>query len=191
MGLAETQGLLDQLESIAPAAVRTVVPRPIEIARLAAVLRRLLEERVSVRDLKGILEALARFPGDTTDVVALTEHVRAELRRPLSYELTGGDAELSVYLLDRIIEESIRSAITKTSAGRFLALAPAAARDIVRSIVQALDSVADPVVLTEPELRCFVRQLLQAELPRVRVVSHAELLPQIVVKPLGTVSLTV
>src|SRR6185503_14457403 len=59
LGISETQALLDQLEQLAPATVRQVVPKPIAVTQLADVLRRLVEERLSVRDLKGILEALA------------------------------------------------------------------------------------------------------------------------------------
>src|SRR5690606_4106331 len=60
LGIAETQVLLDRLEQIAPATVRQVTPKPVSLPLLADILRRLVDEGVSVRDLKGILESLAQ-----------------------------------------------------------------------------------------------------------------------------------
>ena len=59
LGLAETQRLLDELEQIAPAVVRNVVPKPLPLTTLADVLRRLVDEGDGIRDLRAILEALA------------------------------------------------------------------------------------------------------------------------------------
>src|SRR5262249_35815730 len=59
VNMAEVQRLLDQLESFAPATVRNVVPKPVSLVLLTDILRRLVEERFSVRDLRGILEALS------------------------------------------------------------------------------------------------------------------------------------
>ncbi len=67
LGIAETQGLLDQLEQLAPAVVRQVVPKPVSVTQLADVLRRLLDERVSIRDLRGILEALSLLASTEKD----------------------------------------------------------------------------------------------------------------------------
>jgi type III secretion protein V len=193
LGTAETKALLDQLERRSPATVRQVVPAKIEVPALAALLRRLVEEEISIRDLAGVLEALGTVRDPEADPLALAEHVRAELRRPLTWALTAGAAELEVILLDPVVEESIRAAITKTSAGSFLVLAPSAARDIlgaVRRVIEDSSATAtSAVVLTRPDIRRFVRQLLETELPRVRVVSFAELLPEVRLKTLGRVTL--
>jgi type III secretion protein V len=73
LGISETQGLLDQLEQIAPATVRQVVPKPIGVTQRADILRRLVDERISVRDLKGILEALALVGSTEKDPLGLAE----------------------------------------------------------------------------------------------------------------------
>jgi type III secretion protein V len=192
LGISETQGLLDQLEQIAPATVRQVVPKPIGVTQLADILRRLVEERVSVRDLKGILEALALVGPSEKDPLSLAEFVRSHQKRAITHALTGGASELRVLLLDPSIEDAIRGAITRTAAGSFLTLSPAAGRDIVKAVKRALEPLAGsrtPPLLTQPDIRRFARKLVELDLPELRVVSYAELLPVIAVKPVAKATL--
>jgi type III secretion protein V len=187
LGLSETQGLLDELEQIAPASVRQVVPKPISLIQLTDILRRLVEERVNVRDLRAILEALSLVGAAEKDPLTLAEFVRLQLRRPITHSLTRGARELPVLLLDGHIEEAVRGAITRTPAGSFLALAPVASRDIVTAVKRAAAQHADVtplVLLTQPDVRRYVRKLLEPELPELRVISFTELLPEVAVKPL-------
>ncbi len=191
LGLAEVQRLLDELEQFAPATVRNVVPKPVGLVLLTEVLRRLVEERVSVRDLRAILEALSTLAATEKDALSLTEYVRGQLRRAITFRLTAGQSRLDVVVLDPLIEDTVRRAITRTPAGAFLTLPPQAARDVITSIRRALASVPvgehaqRPVVLTQPDIRRFVRKLLEPELPDVWVASFAELLPEIALKPVA------
>ncbi|MBX3181681.1 MAG: FHIPEP family type III secretion protein [Polyangiaceae bacterium] len=182
LGIAETQMLLDQLEQVAPATVRQVVPKPVSVPLLTDILRRLIEEGINVRDLKGILESLSQVAAADKDPLNLAEFVRSQLRRAITHELTEGAPELGVYLLDPSIEDVVRSAIQRTAAGSFLALSPAAGRDIVAAVRRQLELTGypeQPVLLTQPDVRRFVRKLLDTELPGARVVSYAELLPEV------------
>lgn len=190
IGLHEAQLLLDQLEQVAPATVRQVVPKPVSLTLLAEVLRRLLEEQVSVRDLRSVLEALSTYAPQEKDPLSLTELVRSHMRRATTFKLTGGAPHLDVYLLDMIIEDTVRAAITRTPAGSFLTLAPAAARDIVSSIKRALREASPegeqpPVLLTQPDIRRFVRKLIENDAPELSVISFAELLPEVHLRPVA------
>jgi type III secretion protein V len=192
LGLHETQLLLDQLEQVTPALVRQVVPKPVSLALLADVLRRLVEERINIRDLRTILEALALHAPQERDPLALAELIRGHFRRATTYRLTGGASHLSLYLIDPLIEDTIRGSITRTQAGSFLTLAPAAARDIVASfratLTQHPPSPDDPlVVLTQPDIRRFVRKLLETDFPEAQVISFAELQPEVQLRPIARV----
>lgn len=193
VGMAEVQHLLDQLEQLAPALVRQVVPKPVSLQTLTDVLRRLVEEKTSIRDLRTILEGLAIVGATERDPLHLTEFVRGQLRRATTFRLTGGASELHVFLLDPSIEEAIRQAITRTNAGSFLTLAPAAARDVVSAIRRMLGQSPPPergaVILTQPDVRRFIHKLIETDLPDVTVVSFAELLPEISLRPLGKATL--
>jgi len=186
VGMAETQHLLDQLEQVAPALVRQILPKPMSLSLLADVLRRLVEEGVSIRDLRAILEALGTVANTEKDPLNLAEFVRGQLRRATTYRFTGGRPELPVYLLDASIEEAIRHAITRTAAGSFLTLAPAAGREIVTAIQPP---PRPAVILTQPDIRRFVRKLIEVDLPEVAVISFAELLPEISLRPVAKATL--
>jgi len=189
LGLAEVQRLLDELEQFAAATVRNVVPRPITVVVLTDVLRRLVDERLSVRDLRGILEALSAIGATEKDPLNLAEHARSQMRRAITFRLTAGLGHLDVVLLDPTLEDTVRRAITRTAAGAFLTLPPQAARDVLASVKRAIESVPSrpepPVILTQPDVRRFVRKLIEADMPDVPVVSFAELLPEVALKPIA------
>jgi type III secretion protein V len=189
LGLAEVQRLLDELEQFAPAAVRNVVPKPVSLVLLTDVLRRLVEEGLSVRDLRSILEALSTVASAEKDALNLAEYVRGQMRRTITYRLTAGSGRLDVVLLDTVVEDTVRRAVTHTAAGAFLALAPQAARDVLaaigRAFVGASPAPAPRVILTQPDIRRFVRKLIEPEMPDVWVLSFAELLPEVTLKPVG------
>jgi len=195
LGLSETQRLLDELEQFAPAVVRNVVPKPVSLTLLADVLRRLVEERIGVRDLRAVLEALAMVASTEKDPLNLAEFVRGQLRRVITFRLTRGSTQLGVHLLDPMIEDTIRRAIARTPNGAFLTLAPAPSRDVVAAIRRAIDEgrahapEGPPVVLTHPEIRRFVRKLIETDMPDVSVVSFAELLPEVSLRPLARANL--
>ncbi|MBV9945339.1 MAG: FHIPEP family type III secretion protein, partial [Myxococcales bacterium] len=193
LGLAEVQRLLDELEQLAPATVRSVVPKPVTLVLLTEVLRRLVEERVGIRDLRGILEALSTVAATEKDPLHLAEYLRSQMRRTITFRLTGGSGHLDVVLIDPLVEDTVRRAITRTAAGAFLALPPQAARDVLASVRRALAGVPagrqeQAVILTQPDIRRFVRKLLEPELPDVWVLSFAELMPEVAVKPVAHVT---
>jgi type III secretion protein V len=192
LGLAETQRLLDELEQFAPATVRNVVPKPVTLTLLSDVLRRLLEERIPIRDLRAILESLATAATLEKDPLNLAEYVRGQMRRSITFRLTRGAPQLGVILLDPTIEDTVRRAITRTASGAFLTIPPAAARDLIAAIRRSIGEAAhvkDIVLLTQPDVRRFVRKLIEPELPHATVVSFAELLPEIAVRPLARANL--
>jgi type III secretion protein V len=189
LGLAEVQRLLDELEQYAPATVRNVVPKPVTLVLLADVLRRLVEERISVRDLRGVLEALSAVATAERDPLNLAEYVRSQMRRAITFRLTAGTPALDVVLLDSLLEDTVRRAITRTPAGAFLTLPPQAARDVLasvrRAVLEASANERPTVILTQPDIRRFVRKLIEVEMPAVTVVSFAELLPEVSLKPVA------
>jgi type III secretion protein V len=195
VGLAEVQRLLDELEQFAPATVRNVVPKPVTLVLLTDVLRRLVEEQICVRDLRAILEALSTVATSEKDALNLAEYVRGQMRRAITFRLTRGSGQLDVVLLDSLLEDTIRRAITRTAAGAFLTLPPQAARDLLAAIRRALDVApadGEPrVILTQPDVRRFLRKLIESELPDLSVVSFAELLPEVSLKPIARATATV
>ena len=177
--------MLDALEQTHPALVRNVVPKPLPVTLLAEVLRRLVEERVSVRNLREILEGLAPYAAQEKDPVVLAELARQALRREITHALAPG-GRLHAWFLAPEVSEAVREAVVRTPTGSYLRLDPALAEEI-RDAVSARVGVGPAVLVAEPDVRRFVWLLLEPRLPRLRVVSSGELAPGTVIQPLGAV----
>ncbi len=190
VGLQECQAMLDQLERAYPALVRNVVPKPVSLHLLTDVLRRLVEEGVSIRPLREILEALATYAPNEKDPMTLTELVRGALKRQLTHQHAEGGV-LSVHLLDPLIEETVRDSIQRTATGAYLAMPPDMAKDVISAVRR--DCFGEPgaraVLLTQPDVRRFLRRLVEVDLPDATVLSYQELAPEVTVQPLGRIGL--
>jgi type III secretion protein V len=194
VGVQETQSMLDQLEKAFPAIVKEVVPKVVNVLKLTDILGRLVEEEISVRDLRSILQSLAEYGQVEADNVMLTEHVRSTLKRYVSHKYARGTGTLVVYLLDPQIEEAIRGSIKRTSAGTHLALEPEIAQEIVQAVKAECGhlppSAQRPVILTAMDIRRYVRKLLEYDFnPPFSVVSYQELSPDLNIQPVARISI--
>jgi type III secretion protein V len=193
VGVQEVQTMLDQLEKAFPAIIKEVVPKVVNVLKLTDILQRLVEEEISTRDLRGILQSLAEYGQVEADNVMLTEHVRASMRRYISHKYARGTGTLVVYLLDPQIEEAIRGSIKRTSAGTHLALEPELAQEIVQAVKAECGhlppSAQRPVILTAMDIRRYVRKLLEYEFnPPFSVLSYQELAPDLNIQPVARIA---
>ncbi len=177
LSLEDVQRRLDELEERAPALVHSVVPKSVSLPVLTDVLRRLLDEGVSVRAFSRILEALALPRKSQEEPALLVERVRLALREEITarYEV---DGVLAVHRLEPMLEDAVRDAIQTGGGERYLALPPSLASDIVAAVRRTSAASANLLVLvTQPDLRRFLREVLASELPEVAVLSYGELPP--------------
>lgn len=184
LGLEECQRLCDALEKTRPALVRNVVPKPVPLALLADVARRLAEEGLSLAHLPAILDALAIHAPNERDPLELAELCRLELRHPLVGPHLR-DGALEAHLVDPEIEEAVRESIRRTNTGAYLAMRP----EDASAIVEATRKAGARILLTQGDVRRFVRMLLSPELPEIVVFSYAELPPRLRVEPLGRIAI--
>jgi type III secretion protein V len=192
LGIQEVQNFLDALEEQGYGAlVKTVVPKLLSIQRLTDILRRLMQEEISIKNLKAILEALAEWAPYETDPVYLTEYVRMNLKRYIAHKFSGGEPVLSVYLLDPGLEQALQAGIRQGASGSKLSLDPEVSQAILESFRQAFSRLdmdtTRPIVLAQMEVRYFTYRLLAFEFPRVVVLSFQELPPDVRVQPVGRV----
>ena len=189
-GLEEAQALLDALERTHPALVREVVPKLISLVLFTDIARRLVEEGISLRNLRDILGALAEWAPHDRDPVALTEHVRGALRRVITHRYAGDGGALAAYLLDPMIEDAIRDSVQKTATGSYLALEPQLSHDIVAAIGRAVGpgATGGAVLLTGAEIRRYVRRLIETDHPNLPVLSFQELAPEAQIRPIARIS---
>jgi type III secretory pathway component EscV len=191
VGFQEVQSALDQLNRSDPALVKNVVPSPVTLSLLTEVLRRLVEDKVSIRPLRDILEALSLYAPSESDPAVLAEKVRGRLARYISHRYAK-QGVLSVYQVDPEIEETLRDAVQKGPTGAYLALPPDLARGIIAATAQVCfepEAGQPPLLLTQSDVRRHLRRLIADDLPDVVVLSHDDLAPEISLKPLKQIYL--
>jgi type III secretion protein V len=184
VGVQEAQALLDGLETSAPALVREA-SRQLPPVLLAEVLRRLVEEGVSVRPLRTILEALLEAGASSRGAPALAESARRALRRHIGHRCAG-DGPLAALLLDPRAEIAVRNALS----GEVLALDPQVAAALLDAIAREVEGhAAPPVVLASADVRRALRALVAPRFPRVAVLAYEDLPPELPVRPVGRLAL--
>lgn len=177
----EVNKLLDHLRERAGKLVEEVVPEVLKPGEIHRVLQALLRERVSIRDLESILEAIADVAPRTKDTEILTEYARNALARTLCHQHRGDDGRIHCVTLDPSLEELIRNGLDRSDRGVVLGLAPALqARivDAVRAEVEAATPASrgrSPVILCSPQIRPWLRKMIEAALPTVAVLSYNEI----------------
>ncbi len=193
LGIQESQGYLDFITRGMPKLVEEVIGKVVTIHQFTDVLQRLVQEGISIRDTKSILDALSEWGRIEKDPVMLTEHIRSAMRRYISFRYALGSDTLFVYLLDPEIEDVIRGAIRRTSTGSFLSLDPTIAHDILdairREIADQPPTAQQPVIVTDMELRRFVRKMVELEFSSLAVLSYQELTPELNIQPIGRISM--
>ncbi|MFB3890491.1 MAG: flagellar biosynthesis protein FlhA [Phycisphaerae bacterium] len=153
------------------------VTEKLRVGQIQKVLQNLLRERVPIRDLEAILEALGEAAPLTSDTDQLTEHVRSALARTLSRQFCGADGKLRCICLEGELEETIAS---YASGGRTsLAVPPELASRLADAVADAIGELkrrgGKPVVLCAPQVRPALRKLLAPAMPDASVLSYSEI----------------
>jgi flagellar biosynthesis protein FlhA len=187
----ETKRLLDALSETQPKLVEELVPRVLSLGEVEKILQQLLREQVSIRDLPTILETLIDASAVNRSIVSLVEAVRQALGRALVQPLLQDDGKLKVLALDPALEDEINRAFEPAAAA---ARPPALQTGFLRRVLDGLRrvageqiAVASPIVLCGSPARFHLRRLLEPFVPRIVVLSPAEIPPVVSVQSLGVV----
>ncbi len=191
LGREETKQLVEHLKETHPVLVEDVTPAVLSIGDIQKVLRHLLKEHVSIRNLPLLFETMADYGKVTKDADILGEYCRQGLSRQLTDQVSPPDGPLYVVTLGGQTEQLIQDAVQKTEFGNYLALDPEQAREIIERSGEQLSMFerygASAVILCSPTIRLFVRQLLERYYPEVPVLAYNELLSSIEVKSIGVI----
>lgn len=176
LGLEEVQQLLDRLKSTSGKLVEEVT-KDVAIAVIVQVLQNLLRERVPVRDMRTILEAILEKSAVTKDAHQLTQHVRAALGKFILQNILGVDEIVEVMTLDPSLEQILLKAMQGAPEGQ-LAIEPSLAEKLSQSLnehVQARDMQGKPsILLVNPFIRSALARLFRYSLPSLVVLSYNE-----------------
>jgi len=174
----EVQSLVEHLREHNKVVVDELIPGLLSLGEVQKVLQNLLRERVSIRDLGAILEALADWAPRTKDPDQLTEYARAALSRQITRQYVNEDGVLEAITLDPTLERSLRDAVQMTPTGVMLALDPNTAgallADLSRATERMLNEGQNPVLLCSSQIRLALKRLTERNLPGLAILAYNE-----------------
>ncbi|WP_312596054.1 flagellar biosynthesis protein FlhA [Brevundimonas sp.] len=191
LSYAEVQKLLKDLGAEEKKLVEELVPSVVTVTTLQRVLQALLREKVSIRDLPAILEGLAEAAPHSSSVTTLVEHVRARLGRQLCWQNKDGDGALPIVTLSPEWEAAFAESLIGNGEDKQLAMAPSRLQDFIRAVRDTFERIAmtgeNPVLLTGPMTRPYVRSIIERFRGQTVVMSQNEIHPKARLRTLGQV----
>lgn len=192
LGRQDVKSLIDSLKESAPAVVDEVIPDVLTIGEVQKVLQNLLRERVPIRDMITILEALGDYGKSTRNVDILSEYCRQALARTICRQYQNDEGMINVITVNPNLEQAIANSVEDSDQGSYLAIDPDLAQKIFDSLSQQIEKSsmygAQPVVLTTAPVRLHFRRLTERSIPGLVVLSYNEIVPDVKVRSVGVVS---
>jgi flagellar biosynthesis protein FlhA len=191
LSYGEVQKLLKELGPEEQKLVEELIPTVVTVTTLQRVLQTLLREKVSIRDLGAILEGLAEAAPHTSSVTTLVEHVRTRLARQLCWQHKGDDGALPIVTLSPEWEQAFAEALVGQGEDKQLAMAPSRLQDFIRAVRDVFERAAmageSAVLLTGPQVRPYVRSIIERFRGQTVVMSQNEVHPRARLRTIGTV----
>nr|WP_240623210.1 flagellar biosynthesis protein FlhA [Brevundimonas lutea] len=191
LSYAEVQKLLREVGPEEKKLVEEMIPSVVTATTLQRVLQSLLRERVSIRDLGAILEGLAEAAPHTSSVTQLVEHVRTRLARQLCWQHRGDDGALPIITLSPEWEQAFAESLVGQGEDKQLAMAPSRLQDFIRTVRDIFERSAmageAAVLLTGPQVRPYVRSIIERFRGQTVVMSQNEVHPRARLRTLGQV----
>ena len=167
--------LIEALKKKYPQVVEEIVPNQVPISVIHRVVQNLLKEGIPVKDLLTILETLSDYIEVEKDIDKLTEYVRQALA-PLITKLYAVDGKLYAAVLHPALESELVGYIENNQHAEFMrTIAEVVKPQLERAMEQFSRLGAEPLLITAPEIRRYVKQVLENYLPQYHVISYAEL----------------
>ncbi len=191
LSYAETQKLLDDLDKEHQKLVGDMIPSQISLGGIQRTLQNLLSERISIRDLPTILEGISEACGNTRSVMLITEHVRARLSRQISDQNVNDQGIIPIVTLTPQWEQAFSESLIGQGDDKQLSMQPTRLQEFISALKNNLERQAilgeNPVLLTSPGIRPYVRSIIERFRPITVVLSQNEIHPKAKIKTIGQV----
>ncbi len=178
-GYQEAQQLLDGLSTEAPKLVEDLIPKLIPLATFVKVLQNLLEEKISIRNIRTIAETLADQAQHTQDADTLTAAVRISLKRHITQDAMGLHDELVAMTIDNDLEQLLLQSLSSNQESGGIGIEPDFAERLFSSITDVFKQQESfghsPVLLVSPALRKWLAKLIAHSIPGLRVLAYNEI----------------
>jgi flagellar biosynthesis protein FlhA len=193
IGRQETKALVDNIRESYPVLVDELIPSVLTIGEVQKVLAKLLREKISIRDMVTILETLADYGHYSKDPDVLTEYVRQALSRQITQQYAQEGEAMRVITVGPQLEKKIAESVQQSDQGSYLAMDPASTQSVFQKLSEQVNRIIQmgqqPVLLTSPAIRMYLRQVIERSMQDIPVLSYSELEPNVEIQSVGVVNL--
>jgi flagellar biosynthesis protein FlhA len=187
----ETQKLLDRQGEDNQKLIEDIIPKDVSVGTLQRVLQGLLKERVSVRDLPTILEAIAEVKGQELTMADTIEHVRFRLARQISFDNVNEEGYIPMVTLSIELEQAFQASLSHQGNEVVFAMAPDQIQEFIQRIQTTYDEYLEkgiiPILLTGPATRPHARTIIERFRPNIILMSQREVHPKVRIKTFGQI----
>ena len=187
----ETQQLLDKVAGRSPKLVEDLVPGKLPLATITKVLQNILDESVSVRDMRTIIEVLSTESGNTQNADELTAAVRPRLGRMIVQSLIDVNDSLPVITLNPSLEQLLHNVLQQSASSQGLVIEPKLAEGLFKALAEntaMVENQGHPAVLVvSPGIRPWLAKIIRHRLSDLTVLSYSEIPDDQAVKVVATV----
>lgn len=178
----DVQMLIENAKNQNRAVVEELIPNIMHIGEIQKVLQHLLRERVPIRDMGTILEALADFAPRIKEPEQLGELVRTSMVRTITRQYLNKEGKLYCLTLEPMLEKSLSEKIQQTTSGSFLAIEPREQQTLINQIRELYGKGTaqghQAVILCSSHLRLPIRRLTERYLPNLPILAYNEVSPK-------------
>jgi flagellar biosynthesis protein FlhA len=191
LSYVEVQKLLKELPKEHQDLLKEITPTLISTTGIQRVLQLLLAERISIRDLGAILEAISEVAGVVRDPRLVTEHVRSRLGRQICAQNTAPQGHLPIITLSPNWEDAFAMSLAGDGEAKHLAMQPSRLQEFVIKLRDTFEQAARegemPVLVTSSMVRLHVRAVLERFRPQTAVMAQGEIHPRARLKTIGSI----
>jgi len=189
----DVKSLLDNLKEANSTVVEEITPSLLSIGEIQKILRNLLAEKVAIRDLGSILEAMADGARVSKEESHLTEQCRGALAQQICNNNSDGENNLFVITLEPGLEQVLESSVQATERGPRLVIKPDLVGKVIKNLKPLVEKMmADnqtPLLVCSPSIRFPLRKLLEGAFNNLSILSYSEVVTEVNIKTTGTVVL--
>jgi flagellar biosynthesis protein FlhA len=193
LGHDETQQLLDLIAEKSPKLVEDLVPNKLSVSTIMQVLKNLLQEGITLRDYRSIIDNLLAESMRTKDPSELTALIRPHLGRMIVQDIVNVNEELPIITLEQSLEQLLNNSIPDNSTSKDVLLEPKLIESLTDSImrekISAEESGFPAVLVVSPKIRPWLSKILRQRVGNLSVLAYTEVPEDQEIRVIGRVEI--
>ena len=191
LGMSEIKQMLDKMNEYQE--LIKELYRMLPLNRLAEIFQKLIQENISIRNAKLIIDTLLEWAQREKEVIILVEHVRMALGRYIVNKYSQETKKIICFIVDQGIEDIIRDAIRFNDKGSYLSLDPEMEEAIIMRTKEVLSESSSRmeylILICQLDIRIYLRSILITQIPNVVILSYQEVEKYATLNSLGVISI--